>query len=96
MKPHELTKVFSGSTALSTWVTGFLTLYCGGAFVISLARHLDGMSIGLTGIGLMMFAAMTAWNLRSLREERRAEAEYNQSLYRFTASRHSSKPVRSP
>ena len=91
MKPGELPKVFPGSIVASAWITGLLTLYCGGAFVLSLARHLDWASIGLTGMGALMFAVMTAWNIRTLRDERRAQSEYS-----FTASRHSSKPARSP
>ena len=91
MKPHDLTRAFSGSTRLSAWITGLLTVYSGGAFLLSLARHLDLASEGLTGVGVALFAAMTAWNLRLLREERRAQSEYS-----FTASRHISKPVRSP
>lgn len=91
MKPRELTRAFSGSTLLSTWLTGLLTLYCGGAFVLSLARHLDWASVGLTGLGVTLFAAMTVWNIRMLRDERKAQSEYS-----FTASRHISKPVRSP
>lgn len=91
MKPRELTRAFSGSTTLSTLVTGFLTFYCGGAFALSLTRHLDWASVGFTGLGAVMFAAMTAWNLRSLHDERKAQSEYS-----FTASRHISKPVRSP
>ena len=91
MKPSELPGTFSGSTVASACITGLLTLYCGGAFALSLARHLDWASIGLTGGGAVMFTVMTAWNIRNLREARRAQSEYS-----FTASRHSSKPVRSP
>ena len=91
MKPGELPKVFPGSTLASACITGLLTVYCGGAFVLSLARHRDWASIGLTGVGALMFAVMTAWNIRTLRDERRAQSEYS-----FTASRHSSKPARSP
>jgi hypothetical protein len=91
VKPHDLTRPFTGSTLLSAWVTGVLTLYSGGAFVLSLARHLDWTSVGLTGMGVTLFAAMTAWNLRLLLEERRVQSEYS-----LTASRHISKPVRSP
>lgn len=96
MSPYELPKVFSGSSVASTWVTALLTLYCGGAFVISLERHLDAQSIALTGMGVVLFAVMTALNIRNVRQERRAEAEYSQSLYSLTASRHISKPVKSP
>jgi hypothetical protein len=91
VKPHDPTRTFSGSTLLSACIAGLLTLYSGGAFVLSLARHLDLASEGLTGLGVALFAAMTAWNLRLLREKRRAQSEYS-----FTASRHISKPVRSP
>jgi hypothetical protein len=91
MNPGGLPKVFSGSTAASAWTTALLTLYCGAAFATSLARHLDRMSIGLTGLGMIMFAAMTALNLRAQHTERRLQSEYS-----FTASRHISKPVRSP
>ena len=91
MKPDERPRVFSASTTASVLITGFLTLYCGGAFVLSLARHLDWASIGVTGMGAAMFAVMAAWNIRSLHEARRAQSEYS-----FTASRQSSKPVRSP
>lgn len=96
MKPRDLTRPFSASTALSTWVTGLLTLYCGGAFALALARRVDGASLALTGVGVLMFAIMTGWNIHTLREERRRQAERGQSLYSFTASRHISKPVRSP
>jgi hypothetical protein len=71
VKPGELPKVFPGSAAVSACITAFLTLYCGGAFVLSLARHLDWASIALTGMGAVMFALMMAWNIRSLYEERR-------------------------
>jgi hypothetical protein len=91
VKPHDLTRPFSGSTLLSAWITGLLTLYSGGAFLLSLARHLDLTSEGLTGLGVALFAGLTAWNLRLQREQRRAQSEYS-----FTASRHISKPVRSP
>jgi hypothetical protein len=91
VKPHDLTRPFAGSTILSILVTTLLTLYSGGAFVLAMARHLDGPSVALTGLGVAMFAAMTVWNLRLLREERKVQSEYS-----LTASRHSSKPVRSP
>ena len=91
MKHSELPRVFPASSVASAWITALLTLYSGGAFVLSLARRLDWESIGLTGMGAVMFAVMTAWNIRNRREELRAQSEYS-----FTASRHSSKPVRSP
>ena len=91
VKPGELPKVFPGSATASAWITGLLTLYCGGAFVLSLARHLDWASIGLTGMGAVMFTVMTAWNILNLRAARRVQSEYS-----FTASRQSSKPARSP
>jgi hypothetical protein len=91
VKPHDLTRPFTGSTVLSIWVTTVLTLYSGGAFALAMARHLDGPSVALTGVGVALFAAMTAWNLRLLHEERQVQSEYS-----LTASRHISKPVRSP
>jgi hypothetical protein len=96
VKPHDLTRPVSGSPLLSAWVTGLLTLYCGGALAIAVARGLEWTSVGFTGFGVMMFALMTAWNLRAFNAERRAQAERSQSLYSFTASRHISKPARSP
>jgi len=91
MKPRDPTRPLSGSTLLSTWITSLLTVYSGGAFVLSLARRLDWASVALTGVGLALFAAMTVWNLNLLMRERRIQSEYS-----LTASRHSSKPVRSP
>ena len=91
MKPHDLTEPLFGSTLLSSWVTGLLTVYSGGAFILAIVRHLDWTSLMLTGVGVAIFASMTGCNLRLLREERRAQSEYS-----LTASRHSSKPVRSP
>ena len=91
MKPGELPRVFSGSTVASAWATALLTLYCGGAFALTLLRHLDALSVSLTGLGTIMFAVLTAINIKTLRQERRTQSEYS-----FTASRHISKPVRSP
>ncbi len=91
MKRSQLSKVFSGSTVASAWLTGLLTVYCGGAFALSLARHLEWLSVMFTGMGVTMFAVMTAWNIRARYEQRRSQSEYS-----LTASRHISKPVRSP
>ncbi|MEI9889496.1 MAG: hypothetical protein WDN45_01655, partial [Caulobacteraceae bacterium] len=91
VRPNDLPKTFPVSTVASTAATALLCLYCGGAFAMSLLRHVEWMSVSLTGMGTVMFAVMTALNVRGLREERRAQSEYS-----LTASRHSSKPVRSP
>jgi len=91
VKPSEPARAFSASTTASAGVTSLLTVYCGGAFALSLMRHLDWTAVSFTGLGMVMFAAMTALKLRLLHEERRAQSEYS-----LTASRHSSKPVRSP
>lgn len=91
MKLHDPNRPSPASPLLSAWITSFLTLYSGGAFALAMARHLGGPSVALTGVGVALFAAMTAWNVHTLLQERRAQSEYS-----LTASRHSSKPVRSP
>ena len=79
------------ASALAISLLAAFLLSC---FVIGALEH-EGLDVLLyTGAGAVMFAVMAAGQVRSLIHDarlRRAQSEYN-----FTASRHISKPVRSP
>jgi len=94
MKRDALPRVWTGYTPASAAVCALLCLYFAGWLAVCLAHRLDWRSLAFTGGGAAFFALQALIQIRGLHLERRAAKA--QSEYSFTASRHRSKPARSP
>ncbi len=94
LKYGERPRIWTGSTVGAACVTGLLALYFLTWFVVCLNRDQDWRALAFTGGSALSFAVVSAGHIRAWRRDRALRTA--QSEYSRTASRHISKPVRSP